>query len=168
MTRSKSKAVTFDQALEHVNNDGMVEGVTDENWGFKVQCYTVARQPRHPYDYSVTLGPGTDPYEWGAWIAYCKARRVMAVAVLIDKSFREQLIPDPAFALKGKWYFPAKLPSFFDADWQESKDKVAGENFVRWIEGNLDRLKEMLDQFVGEPTTEITETIAEEKNPWDD
>lgn len=158
--RNKSSMPSFEKAEQHVADEtGRVAGINRDNYAFKVQCFTVYREPRHPQDWSITLGPGENPYEWGAWAAYCREKDVMNVALAIDASFRQELLLDPAAALKLHWYFPAMLPSYFDADRLESVDQMAGEKFVAWIEKELERRDQLLTHFI--------ETHRKETNPWD-
>lgn len=98
-----------------------------------------------PGRYGVTIDPLNEPQQWGAWCSYfgdIKNRQAVTKMKRIHRefvSFHIRQDKDEERKSRHCYLVPASFPSDFDEDRNWLDDRLAGERFLDWFQGEKDK-----------------------------
>lgn len=121
-----------------------VSGITAKTYHDKAKSFMEARQ-QESGEFGVLIDPQNEPQQWGAWFMYFGSiKRGLAQARM--KRIHDEFL---RFGIQQKrkderraglsYQVPAKFPSDFDESRDWAVDKVAGDDFMIWFQGELDK-----------------------------
>ena len=125
----KSTMPDHAKALLALNADGMAQHVTATNYGLLFRCYAVVHCSP-PEQLGININPIDYSSQWGAWVAYFKAKHLPTYGMSQIGQRLAQMSAENRRGMVG-WLVPAEWPSDFDAEWSAENDKYAADRFVQ-------------------------------------
>lgn len=126
---AKSSLPDQSKAMLALTAEGKASNVTPTNYGFLFRCFAVVKNSP-PEMMGHNINPICHSSQWGAWMAYFKAKGMSTFAAQ-QIGQRLALMPKEARRSAIGWLVPAEWPADFDADWTAENDKYAADRFVQ-------------------------------------